>query len=212
MDEGMEGGAMWAPAPAFLASWMAMMVAMMFPSAAPMITMFARIHEGRRQRGQPFVPTGAFVAPYVAVWTLFGAVAYVLAVPVGAALQEWPWPAQNASRGLGVVFLATGVYQLTPLKDVCLSKCRSPLGFLLAGWRDGYGGALRMGLEHALYCMGCCWLLFVALFPLGVTNLGAMALITAFIFVEKALPGGRQIGRIAAVVLIAGGIGLALSA
>ena len=205
MDEGMEVEAM-APPMVFLAGWAVMMVAMMFPSAAPMILMFARIHEGRRQRGQPFVPTPVFVLPYVAVWTLFGLAAYAAAIPVGAAIQEWPWLAQNAARGLGVLLALTGLYQLTPLKGVCLSKCRSPLGFLLAGWRDGYRGAVRMGAEHALYCLGCCWLLFVILFPLGLMQLGAMALITAFILVEKTLPAGRQIGRLAAVVLIAWGI------
>jgi predicted metal-binding membrane protein len=212
MDQGMEAEAMGAAAPAFLGSWMAMMVAMMFPSAAPMILMFARIGKGQRQRGQPFVPTAVFVAPYLAVWTLFGAVAYAVAVPVTMAFQGWPGLGQNAARSTGIVLVLTGLYQLTPWKDVCLSKCRSPLGFLLAGWRDGYGGAVRMGVNHALYCVGCCWLLFVALFPLGVMNLGAMALVTAFIFVEKALPAGRLIGRIAAVALIVGGVVAALTA
>jgi predicted metal-binding membrane protein len=112
----------------------------------------------------------------------------------------------NGARLGGAVLVAAGLYQLSPLKRRCLSACRSPLQFLLGSWREGYRGAFRMGLEHGAYCLGCCWLLFVILFPLGVMNVAAMATLTLLIFAEKVLPIGRQIGRIAAMALIAYGV------
>ena len=116
------------------------------------------------------------------------------------------WLMENAARLGGVVLLVAGLYQLSPLKDICLSKCRTPLQFILSSWHDGYGGAFRMGLEHGAYCLGCCWLLFVILFPLGLMNLAVMALVTALIFAEKALPIGRQISKLAGVGLIVYGV------
>jgi predicted metal-binding membrane protein len=108
-----------------------------------------------------------------------------------------------------VVALA-GLYQLSPLKNACLARCRSPLTFVMGSWCDGYGGAFRMGLEHGAYCLGCCWLLFVILFPPGMTNVAAMATITVLIFAEKSLPMGRAVGRVAAVALVAYGLLVAL--
>jgi predicted metal-binding membrane protein len=102
--------------------------------------------------------------------------------------------------------IVAGLYQLSPLKQRCLMQCRSPLAFLLGSWRDGGWGAVRMGLEHGAYCLGCCWLLFVILFPLGVMNVAAMAVVTALIFAEKALPLGRRIGQAAAGALVAYGV------
>lgn len=192
-------------APVFLAIWMAMMVAMMFPTAAPMILMFARVHAGKRQRGQSFVPTWVFVSSYLVVWTLFGVLAYAAAVGAEALTSQSMGLMENAARFGGGVLVLAGLYQLSPLKRSCLSKCRTPLDFILSSWRDGYGGAFRMGLEHGVYCLGCCWLLFVILFPLGVMNVAAMAVITLLIFAEKSLPMGRHIGRAAAVALIAYG-------
>ncbi len=113
---------------------------------------------------------------------------------------------ENAARLAGVVLVVAGLYQLSPLKDICLSKCRTPLQFILSSWRDGYGGAFRMGLEHGAYCLGCCWLLFVILFPLGIMNIAVMALLTALIYAEKALPIGRQISQFAGVGLIVYGV------
>jgi predicted metal-binding membrane protein len=110
-----------------------------------------------------------------------------------------------AARVGGAVLVVAGLYQLMPLKDVCLSKCRTPLGFIMTSWRDGAAGALRMGLLHGAYCLGCCWLLFVILFPLGIMNVAAMAVITLVIFAEKTLPWGRVVARAVAVVLIAYG-------
>jgi predicted metal-binding membrane protein len=111
----------------------------------------------------------------------------------------------------GAILILAGIYQLSPLKHVCLAKCRSPLQFVLSSWRDGYGGAFRMGLAHGVYCLGCCWLLFLILFPLGVMNIAVMAVLTALIFAEKSLPLGQRIGQVAAGVLIVYGVVLFLA-
>jgi predicted metal-binding membrane protein len=197
-------------APLFLATWIAMMVAMMFPTAAPMILTFARVSAGQRERGQAFVPTWTFVAAYLLVWTVFGALAYALAGGAQALAEGAPWVVQNAARSGGVILVLTGLYQLSPLKWVCLSRCRTPLAWVLHAWRDGYAGAFLMGLEHGAYCLGCCWLLFVLLFPLGMMNVAAMAAITALIFAEKSLPHGYRVGQVAGLLLIAYGVAVVL--
>ena len=204
-DDEMMGLTMGMGAPLFMAIWVAMMVAMMFPTAAPMILMFARVHGARQQRGQPFVPTWVFVSAYLVVWTLFGALAYGVAVGAEKLAEQSMWLMDNAARFGGAVVILAGLYQLSPLKRSCLSKCRTPMAFILGSWRDGYGGTFRMGLEHGAYCLGCCWLLFVILFPLGVMNVAAMAVITLLIFAEKSLPTGRQIGQIGAMAIVAYG-------
>ena len=116
------------------------------------------------------------------------------------------WLMENATRISGAILVIAGLYQLSPLKNVCLSKCRTPLQFLLTSWHDGYAGAFRMGIEHGTFCLGCCWLLFVILFPLGLMNIAVMALVTALIFAEKALRIGRQISKLAGVGLIVYGV------
>jgi predicted metal-binding membrane protein len=203
-DEAM-GLTMGMGAPLFLAIWVTMMVAMMFPAAAPMILMFQRIHAGKRKSGQPFVPTWVFTGAYLVVWTAAGVLAYAIAVGAERAAERSMWLMDNAARMGGLVLLLAGIYQLSPLKRACLTKCRTPMSFILQAWRDGYAGSFRMGLEHGVYCLGCCWLLFAILFPLGVMNVAAMAVITVLIFAEKSLPFGRRIGEVAAVALIAWG-------
>ena len=190
----------------FIAIWVVMMVAMMFPTAAPMILMYRSVYAGKRQQEQPFVPTWIFVSAYLFVWSLCGVVAYLLAVGIEQVAAQSMWLMENSARLGGVVLVVVGLYQLSPLKHVCLSKCRTPLQFILSSWRDGYGGAFRMGLEHGAYCLGCCWLLFVILFPFGIMNVAAMALVTVLIYAEKSLPIGRQISQIAGVGLIAYGV------
>lgn len=202
MDGGMGGLTMGLGAAVFLLTWVVMMVAMMFPTAAPMILVFDRIAAGKRARGEAFAPTWVFVGVYLLIWTLFGGLAYLLALAATALAEQAMWPMEHAARIGGAVLILAGLYQLSPLKRACLATCRSPLNFVLHAWRDGYGGAARMGVEHGLYCLGCCWLLFVILFPLGLMNLAAMALLTLLIFAEKSLPLGRQIGTAAAVALI----------
>ena len=202
MDMTMASSTMGLRAPLFLAIWVIMMVAMMFPTAAPMILTFHKVQAGKRQRGDGFVSTWVFVAAYILVWTLAGVAAYsgalaAEAIAVRAALS----PATAARIGGAVVILA-GIYQLTPLKDLCLSKCRTPITFIMTSWRDGTAGALRMGLLHGAYCLGCCWLLFAILFPLGIMNIGAMAAITLIIFAEKTLPWPRLAPYAAALALM----------
>ncbi len=178
-------------APAFLAVWVVMMIAMMFPAAAPMILTFHRIGSGKRARGDAFASTWLFVAGYMVVWAAAGIVAYLGALAAETIAARLAVTAASAARVGGALLIAAGLYQLTPLKNVCLAKCRSPIGFILTSWRDGPTGALRMGLLHGAYCLGCCWLLFVILFPLGIMNIAAMALMTLIVFAEKALAWKR---------------------
>lgn len=191
--------------PLFLAAWVAMMVAMMFPTAAPMILMFAAVSAGKKQRSQPFVPTWVFVAAYLLVWIAFGALAYAIAVGAEALSIRAGWAMTNAARFAGVLLLSAGLYQLSPLKNLCLAKCRSPLSFLLTSWRDGHAGAFSMGLKHGMYCLGCCWLLFAILFPVGIMNIAAMVALTLLIFAEKSLSAGPLVGRLTGAALIAYG-------
>ena len=186
----------------FLAIWVVMMIAMMFPAAAPMILVFARVQRDRRRGGWAFVPMWIFAGAYLLIWTLFGGLSYLGANVSGVLAQQVPWLMMNASRIVGGIVVLTGLYQLTPLKHVCLAKCCTPLDFILHSWRDGYPGAFRMGLEHGIYCLGCYWLLFVLLFPLGMMNIAAMALLTALIFAEKVVPRGARIAQFAALALI----------
>jgi predicted metal-binding membrane protein len=192
--------------PVFIAIWIAMMVAIMFPTAAPMILMFARVHNQRRERGQNFVPTWVFASSYMLVWAVSGLAAYGIAVAGDELAGQSAWIMDNAARIGGGVLIAAGLYQLSPLKSICLSKCRTPISFILNSWRDGYAGSFRMGAEHGVYCLGCCWMLFVILFPLGMMNVAAMALITLLIFAEKSTPVGRQMAALAAAGLIAYGV------
>jgi predicted metal-binding membrane protein len=205
MDHEAMGLTMSMEAPLFLAIWVAMMVAMMFPTAAPMILTFARVQATRQQRSQPFVPTWLFVVSYLALWTGFGALAFAGATIAEELADGSMWIVDNAARIGGGALVLAGLYQLSPLKRTCLSKCRTPMSFILTSWRDGRGGAVRMGLEHGAYCLGCCWLLFVILFPLGLMNVAALALITILIFAEKSLAIGPTIGKATAVALVAYG-------
>lgn len=193
--------------------WAVMMVAMMLPSAAPMLLLFAAINRKRRQGGQPYVPTGAFALGYVIVWVVFS---------VGAALLQWglqsaallsPMMISTSTYLGGALFVAAGLYQWTPLKQICLKHCRSPLNFIMFHWRGGgAGAALRMGLDHGVYCLGCCWVLMGLLFVGGVMNLIWVAAIAVFVVAEKVLPGGHWVSRVGGTVMIAGGLYLLISA
>lgn len=189
----------------FIALWAVMMVAMMFPTSAPMILMFAKVHAGRRERGSSFVPTWVFTAAYILLWSATGIAAYALAVAGDALADRSAFLMDNGARVGGGLLIAAGLYQLTPLKDVCLSRCRTPVAFIMNSWRDGYRGSFTMGLEHGAYCLGCCWLLFLILFPLGMMNVAVLALVTLLIFTEKSLPLGRGTAVVAALALIAYG-------
>jgi predicted metal-binding membrane protein len=190
----------------FLTVWVVMMAAMMFPAAAPMIVTFHKVQAARRRSGQAFVSTWVFVAGYMLVWTLAGVVAYLAALAGEAVAAHAGMSAETAARIGGAILVAAGVYQLTPLKDACLATCRTPVGFIMTSWRDGAIGALRMGMAHGLWCLGCCWLLFAILFPLGMMNIGAMAVLAVIVYAEKALPWGQAVVRATAAGLVAYGV------
>jgi predicted metal-binding membrane protein len=205
MDRAMTSPTMGMRASLFLTMWVVMMVAMMLPTAAPMILTFHKVQASKRQRHEAFVGTWVFVAAYMLVWTLSGAAAYAGAVAAEAVATHAALSPATAARIGGAVLVVAGLYQLTPFKNQCLSKCRTPISFIMTSWRDGVAGALRMGLLHGAYCLGCCWLLFVILFPLGIMNIAAMAVITLVIFAEKTLPWGRPVARATAAALVAYG-------
>lgn len=192
-------------APWVFAMWCVMMLGMMLPSAAPMILTFDALHR-RKQRGlDRHVPTALFVGGYLLLWGLFSAAA----TTAQWALQRYALlsPALAVASPVlgGALFILAGVYQLTPVKYACLSHCRSPFAFVLNYWRDGWKGALRMGADHGLYCLGCCWFLMALLFAVGAMNLLWVAAIAVLVFAEKLLPYGAWIGRISGGAMIAFG-------
>ena len=200
------GFTMGSGAPLFLGVWVVMMVATMFPAEAPMVLMFARVYAAKREQGKPFVPTWIFVSSYLVSWSLFGVLAYGVALVADVMVMQSMWLMSNTSFIGGVLIVLAGLFQLSPLKNACLSKCRSPLNFLLNSWRDGYVGCFRMGFEHGLFCIGCCWALMIILFPLGMLNVGAMAAVALLIFVEKTVPIGNWIAKVAAAMLVVYGM------
>ncbi|WP_037494180.1 DUF2182 domain-containing protein [Solirubrobacter soli] len=179
----------------FLGTWVVMMAAMMFPSLAPTVALYARMTKGTLS---PLV----FTAGYLIVWSAVGVLAYGVARLAGDTLA-WDGAGRWVAGGTLVV---AAVYELTPLKDVCLGKCRSPLGFLVGAWRDGRGGAVRMGAEHGAWCVGCCWALMASLFALGVMSIAWMLCIAALIAVEKTLPWRRPATYGTAAILLALGV------
>jgi len=177
----------------YLGMWVAMMAAMMLPSAAPMILMFGTVYRTKRERGGAFVPTWVFVAGYLATWAAFGATAWAAGDFGEALARAYPTLREFGPRLAALAMIGAALYQLTPLKQRCLSHCRSPLAFVMHHWRSGVGGALRMGAEHGVYCVGCCWVLFVLLVVVGLSSLPWMGLITLIVSAEKLLPRGRQV-------------------
>ena len=216
-DMEMEGGPMAtssAPA-AYLVEafvmWLIMMVAMMLPSAAPMILLYGKLARGARQQGGVFASTTLFAALYLAVWGGFSAV---------AALIQWALVRSGAVSAMGLAFgdrrvagallIAAGLYQLTPLKYNCLEKCRSPLSFLMRLWRPGLVGAARLGLTHGVYCLGCCAMLMALLFVFGVMKLAWVACLAIVVLIEKVVPGGQRIGWLAGIAALAAGVAMVL--
>lgn len=187
------------------AMWWIMMLGMMLPSAAPMILTFATIAHRQRARGQAFVPATVFTAGYLLAWGAFSLAASLLQWGLDASGLLTPMmQARGAAIG-GGLFVLAGLYQFSPWKYACLRHCRTPLGFLLGHWREGWGGALRMGWAHGIYCAGCCWVLMLLLFAVGVMNLAWVAVIAGLVFVEKLLPAGVWLGRAAGAGMVAFG-------
>jgi predicted metal-binding membrane protein len=192
--------------------WSVMMVGMMLPGATPMILLFAMINRKKREAGYPFVPTGAFALGYAGAWTAFSLFATILQWALHSAALLSPMLVSTSAVLAGALFIAAGAYQLTPLKHACLKNCRSPVHFIMTRWRSGAGGALRMGLEHGAYCVGCCWFLMGLLFVLGVMNLLWVAALTILVLVEKAAPHGEWTARISGVAMLAAGLYLLILA
>ena len=194
----------------FAVSWVVMMAAMMFPSVAPMVLVFASIQRRRRDRGGSAVSRGVFITGYMLVWTAFGLAAYGLYVGVRSlSIDALAWDRAGRWVATGVI-AAAAVYQLTPAKDACLRRCRGPLQFLTERWRDGRVGALRMGVEHGGWCVGCCWGLMATLFALGVMSLVWMVLVAGLIAVEKMLRVKPVANRLVTAVLVVLALAVAL--
>ena len=213
MDMMMER-AVWTPAYAALmfAMWWVMMVAMMLPSAAPMLLLFARANRAQKARDRPYVATGIFAAGYLAAWGLFSALATGLQWGLEQLDLMGPMMTTTSWWLGGAILIAAGAWQLTPVKGVCLRHCRSPLSFLAHQWRTGRLGAFRMGLEHGSYCLGCCWFLMGLLFFGGIMNLFWIAGLAAFVLLEKTIPMGHWLARVAGIAAAAWGVIMLASA
>ena len=199
----------WSVADALLlcVMWAVMMVAMMLPSAAPMILVFAATDRRRTTaRVRPLTRTGIFVLGYLVIWSLFSGIVAAAQWGLHRAALLSPGMVSTSPLLGGALLVAAGVFQWTPLKRACLLRCRSPLSFLMAEWRGGRRGAFIMGLRHGAVCIGCCWLLMGLLFVAGVMNLVWVAVIAVFVLAEKVIPRGDQLGRVAGAVLLAAGL------
>jgi predicted metal-binding membrane protein len=188
-------GSAWtaAGAAASLLMWISMMIAMMLPATAPVVDAFATIARRRRARREPYTPTLVFVGGYVLVWTCFGAAAAIIQWQLYRAALLLS-PAQNVSLILaGTALLAAGLYQFTPVKAACMRGCRSPLTFIMTEWREGYAGALLMGLRHGVFCVGCCWALMSLMFCVSVMDLRWAAALAIYAAIEKMAPGGDTV-------------------
>jgi predicted metal-binding membrane protein len=186
--------------------WAVMMVAMMLPSASPMVLTYGRIVRGRSDT--PAYALWIFAGAYFVIWTAFSA-----AATGGQLVLEQASLLRGAAQATPLIgallLLLAGIYQLTPLKSVCLVRCRSPLGFFMTEWRSGASGALTMGIKHGVYCVGCCWTLMGLLFVFGVMNLLWVAALSGLVLLEKLAPSGGLIARASGILMLAGAIALA---
>jgi predicted metal-binding membrane protein len=201
----------WASFSAFLVAWAVMMAAMMFPAVAPLLLLY-RSMAGGGSGGH--APAWIFAAGYLLTWTAAGAVAWAIvqvAIEIGNRLGAGD-RGTIAPLALGATLIVAGLYQLTPLKQACLRQCQSPIGFLMSHWRAGKSGAARMGLEHGLFCLGCCWALFAVLVAAGVMSLAWMLLLTLVVFAEKVIRPGAWSQKLTGSVLVALGLLVAAGA
>ena len=192
--------------------WAVMMIAMMLPSAMPLLLMVAKINCGRFARKRALLGTGVFALGYLVVWTGFSALATLAQWGLLEARLVSPMM-ESASPWLSAALLAAaGAYELTPLKNACLARCQSPLGFLMTGWREGIPGAFAMGAIHGAYCTACCWLLMALLFVFGVMNLAWIAALAIFVLIEKLVRRPPWFARAAGAALLLWGAILAVQA
>ena len=194
--------------PLFVAMWVVMMVAMMFPAVSPVVLLFDRWRRGRQRS---VATTIAFIAGYLIIWSVVGVFAFAAIVALDLQIDS----STTAVRVGGVVLVVAGIYQLTPLKSVCLTQCRSPLSLIMEHAQllgEGVRGPLQVGIKHGGWCIGCCWALMAVLIALGVMHLGWMAAVAAVILAEKVLPGGSTTSRVIGGLLLVAGVAVAATA
>ena len=187
----------------FLLCWQVMTVAMMLPSSMPMVNLV--VYAGRRQ-GRPVAVPLAFLSGYAVIWTGFAAGAFLGDTGVHRLVALWPWLAVHAWLIGAVTFFIAGLFQFSPLKERCLNRCRTPLGFFIHSYRKGVGAAWHLGLRHGGFCLGCCWALMLVMFGVGIGNLAGMAALTGAMVIEKAVPGGRRLSPVIGIILLLLGV------
>jgi predicted metal-binding membrane protein len=189
------------------AMWTAMMVGMMTPSVAPTILLYARVGRQARDEGELFAATGWFAGGYLAAWALFSLLASLTQAALAVAGLLTPVLSSASQPLTGLLLVFAGIYEIMPLKHACLSQCQAPLSFIHqhGGFQSGAAGSFRLGLQHGLYCVGCCWALMTLLFVGGVMNVLWIAALSILVLSEKLLPAGRLVPRLAGLVLIAAG-------
>jgi predicted metal-binding membrane protein len=204
----------WTPAHGLFlfAMWAVMMVGMMTPSVAPMVLLYQRIAQQANSAGRSFASAGWFLGGYLAAWVLFAAAATLAQWALESAALLSPMMDSASNRFGGAVLVVAGIWQWLPLKDACLSRCRAPLSFVQqhGGFQESARGSLRLGFQHGLYCIGCCWALMALLFVGGVMNLLWIAALMMLVLLEKILPGARWFTRVAGVFAVAGGLWMML--
>jgi len=173
-----------------------------------MVLMHTKVERHRHPEQTPFIPTTLFFMGYILVWMAFSVVLTLGQTFLQFTAMLSPKMASSSPWLAGGILIAAGLFQFSKLKEACLSQCRSPVTYFMLEWREGNIGALRMGVKHGVYCVGCCWILMTLLFVAGVMNLLWMALITAFVLAEKVVPRGDLIVRLAGIGMIVWGIGL----
>jgi predicted metal-binding membrane protein len=183
----------------FLAGWQVMTVAMMLPSSMPMVYML--VHASRQQ-ARPRAIQAAFLAGYAVVWTAFAVAAILGDTVIHRLVDRWPWLDANSYLIGALTFMIAGAFQFSPLKERCLTACRSPFSFFVRYYRKGVGAAWRLGLRHGAFCLGCCWALMLVMFGVGVGSLAWMAVLAGVMVVEKTVPGGQRLSPIIGVVLV----------
>ncbi len=193
--------------PLFL-MWAIMMIAMMLPSAMPMILTFAAVSRNRQGIGRHYIPLSIFVLGYVAIWCAFSVVAAVSQWWLHRAALLSASMMSNSRWFAGALLLAAAAFQFTPFKRACLTHCRGPLEFIMTRWREGNVGAFRMGLEHGAFCAGCCWALMALLFVAGVMNILWIAALTLFVCLEKVMPARARVSALTGVLLAVWGIAI----
>jgi predicted metal-binding membrane protein len=197
--------------PLFL-MWAVMMVAMMLPSATPMLLTFAAVARNRHRANRPYVPVTVFAAGYLVIWCVFSLLAAVGQWLLHRTALLSPMMASSSVLLAGALLLAAGVFQFTPLKRSCLTHCRAPLDFIMTRWREGWRGAFAMGIQHGAFCAGCCWALMALLFVLGVMNILWIAVLTILVALEKMLPGAKWFSAVSGIALSCWGMWVLASA